>query len=91
MKQPTYQSAHKKQRDKHRNQRSGHRHNRETDLPRAFECRLESPLTLFDVPIHILDDHNGIIDDEPDRNGDRHQRKIIEAVMEQIHAAEGRS
>ena len=46
---------------------------RKADFARAFERRLEWGLAIFDVPIDILYDHDGVVDHEPDRDGERHQ------------------
>ena len=36
----------------------------------------------------VLDHHDGIVDDEADRDGKRHQRKVVEHVAHEPHAGE---
>ncbi len=38
---------------------------------------------------NILEDHDGVVDDEPGGNRQRHERKVIDAVAHQIHRAAG--
>ena len=44
---------------------------------------------VLDEAEDIFDDHDGVIDHEADGDGDRHEREIIEAVMQQVHHAKG--
>ena len=37
----------------------------------------------------VLDDDDGIVDDETGGDGQRHERQIVEAVAEQVHPTEG--
>ena len=37
---------------------------------------------------HVFEDDDGVIDDKPGGDGQRHQRQIVEAVAHQIHRAE---
>ena len=37
----------------------------------------------------VFHHHDGVIHHEPGRDGKRHQRKVVEAVAEQIHHGEG--
>src|SRR5947209_17802890 len=37
----------------------------------------------------VLDDHDGVIHNEPGGNGQRHEREIVDAVSQQIHHPEG--
>ena len=39
----------------------------------------------LDVPVDVLQHHDRIVDDEADRDRERHQRKIVEAVAEDVH------
>ena len=55
----------------------------------ALERRLERLLALLDVARDVLDHHDGVVDDEAGRDGQRHQRQVVEAVAEQLHHAEG--
>ena len=53
-----------------------------------FERRFHRLHSLFEIARNVLDDDDRVIHHEPGRNGQRHQRKIIEAVAEQIHHTE---
>jgi hypothetical protein len=43
----------------------------------------------FHVARDVLDHHDGIVHHEAGRNGERHQREIVEAEAERVHGAEG--
>ena len=43
---------------------------------------------VLDMAIDILHHHDGVIDHEADRDGERHQRQIVDAEMHQIHRRE---
>ena len=43
----------------------------------------------LDVARDVLDHHDGIVDDEAGRDGERHQGEIVKAVSQQVHDAEG--
>ncbi len=49
---------------------------------------LHGRVALFDKAEDILDDYDGIIDHETDRDGDGHQGQVIQAVVQQVHHAE---
>ena len=44
---------------------------------------------LFQVAHDVLDDDDGVVDDEADRDGQGHQRQIVEAVAEHVEHGEG--
>ena len=50
-----------------------------------FERRLARAHAVLDVAIDVLHHHDGVVDHEADRDGQRHQRQIVEAEAEQIH------
>ena len=50
--------------------------------------RGERRLAMLDVAIDVLHHDNGVIDHEADRDGERHQRQVVEAEMHQIHRRE---
>ena len=83
------QAAHEQQRDEHGDQRRTDRDHGKPDLAGAVECGLHRGLALLDVAIDILNDDNRIVHHEPDRNGDRHQREIVDAVIQQVHEGAG--
>ena len=57
------------------------RHHREADLARAFERRLERRLAVLDMAVDVLHHHDGVVDHEADRDGERHQRQVVEAEI----------
>ena len=86
--QPADDAAHQQERNEHRDQRAGDRQHGEADLARALERRLERRLAVLDVAIDVLHHHDGVVDHEADRDGQRHQRQVVEAEMHQIHRRE---
>ena len=42
-------------------------------------------VAVLDVAVDILDHDDGIVDHEADRDGQRHQREVVEAEVEQVH------
>ena len=87
--QPADDAAHEKQRDEDCDQRKGNRDDREADLPRPFEGGIEGALPLLDVTHDVLDHDDRIVDDKTDRDRQRHQRNVIEAVADGIHHPKG--
>ena len=61
----------------------------EPDLGRPFERRLEARLSHLHVADDVLEHHDGIIDDEAHGQGQRHEREVVDAVVEQVHHREG--
>ncbi len=83
-------AAHQQHRDEDGDQRDRHRDDGEPHLARALEGRFQRRLARLDVTDDVLDHHDRVVDDEADRDGEPHQRQVVEAVAEQIHDAEGR-
>ena len=81
-------AAHQQQRNEHRGERQRHRENREPDLARAVERRLQCRLPLLHVPDDVLEHHNRVVHDESHGERERHQRQIVEAVAHQVHHRE---
>jgi hypothetical protein len=54
----------------------------------AFERGFQWRIACFDIADDVFDHHDRVIDDEAGRDGQRHQRKIVEAESGQIHDAE---
>ena len=77
--------AQEQDRNEHCDQREADRQHRKADFARPFERRLERGLAIFDVPIDILHDDDGVVDHEPDRDGERHQRNGVDAEIEKVH------
>ena len=89
-KQPPDQAAHQQQRDEDRNQRQGHRHDREADLARSGQSSFKRRCARLDVAIDIFNHDDGIVDDEPDRDRQRHQRYVVDGVADEVHDRAGR-
>ena len=87
--QPPDDAAHQQQRNQHRNQRNADRHDGEGDFARASERGGERLLALFDIAGDVLEHHDRVVDDEADRNRQRHQRQIVEAVAGDPHQRAG--
>ena len=52
--------------------------------------RLEGRLPVGVHPSHaVLEEDNGVIDEEADGEREREQREIVDAVIEQLHHGEG--
>ena len=51
--------------------------------------RLAGLLALLDMADDIFQHDDGVVDDEADRQGQRHQRQIVEAVAQERHGREG--
>jgi hypothetical protein len=62
----------------------------ERHLPGAVQRRLHRLLAHLHVPDDVLQHHDGIVDDEADAERQRHQREVVEAVVEQVHDGERR-
>ena len=56
---------------------------------RAVHRGVEGLHALFEIARDVLDDHDGVVDNEAGGDGERHQREIVDGVAEQIHHAEG--
>ena len=39
----------------------------------------------LDVAVDVLEHHDGVVDHEADRDGERHEREVVEAVVEHVH------
>ena len=87
--QPAENAAEKEQRDEDGGQREGHRDDGETDLARPVEGGLHAALAHLQMPDDILQHDDGVVDDETDRQGQRHQRDVVDGVVEQVHDREG--
>lgn len=86
---PPDKPGHEQERDEHREQRHRERNHREPDLGRAKPGRRLAILPRLAMPGDILDHHDGIIDDKPGANRERHQREIVEAEPGEPHHCEG--
>ena len=55
---------------------------------RAPQRRLHRRHALFQIAGDVFDDHDGVVHHEAGRDGQRHQREIVDGVAEQVHHAE---
>ena len=54
-----------------------------------FERRFERLFAGLDVARDVLDHDDGVVDDEAGRDGERHQRQVVQREAAQVHDAEG--
>src|SRR5208283_429614 len=80
--------AHEQQGNQYRNQGNGERDDGEADLLGTLQRGLQRRVSFFDESNDVLDDDDGVIDDEPSGNRERHQRKVVEAEARKIHHPE---
>ena len=80
--------AHEQNRNEHGEERHRDRDDRESDLTSPFDGGVERLHPLLDEARDVLGDDDGVVDDEPRRDRERHERQVVEAVAEQIHDAE---
>ncbi len=86
--QPADHARHEQQRDEHGDQRDGQRDDGEADLPGAPERGLQRRHAVLDVAHHVLDHDDRVVDHEPGRDRQRHEREVVQRVAEQRHDAE---
>ncbi len=87
--QPADDAAHQQQRDQHRDQRDADRHDGEADFTGTLEGGGERLLAFLDVARDVLQHHDGVVDNEADGDGKRHQRQIVERIVEYPHQRAG--
>ncbi len=80
--------AHEQERDEHRGERQRHREDREADFRRAVERGLHRRLPHLEVADDVLEHHDRVVDHEPDGERQRHERQVVEAVVQQVHHRE---
>src|SRR5260370_14319678 len=83
-----HDAAHHENRDKDSHERSAHREHGETDFARALHGGIEGLHAAFDVTGDVLDDDDGVVNNETRTDGQRHEREIVQAVVAEIHHAE---
>ena len=81
--------THEEQRNQHRNQRYGEGDDGKADLLRALHGRFHRRVPSFEIARNVLDHHDGVIHHKASGDGERHERKIVEAIAQGIHDAEG--
>ena len=45
-------------------------------------------IPIFEIAGDVLNDHDGVVDDEAGGDGERHQGEVVDGVAEQVHHAE---
>ena len=70
-----------------RRQRQGHGDDREDDLARADQRRLERRLALLDVAVDVLQHDDGVVDDQADRQHQGQQRQRVDREAERRTSA----
>ena len=88
MQQAADNAAEEQHRNEDGNQRDSHGDDGEADLPRGHIGGLHSRLAHFHVADDVLQHDNGVIHNKADRQRQRHQRKVVEAVAQQVHHSE---
>src|SRR6185437_14167206 len=62
----------------------------EADFARALVGGLQRLHALFDVAIDVFQHHDGIVDHEAHRDGQRHQRKMVRSKVSSTSRTEAR-
>jgi hypothetical protein len=84
-KQRPCQSALQADRGVHRRERNRHGDDRAYQLARPEQGRLVSAVSLSQVALDVLDDDNGVVHHQPDREHDGKQREQVECKSECVH------
>ena len=53
--------------------------------PAPLQRRLHRRHAVLDVAVDVLEHHDRVVDDEADRDRQRHQRQVVEAEADQVH------
>ena len=85
---PPDESAHEENGNEDSRQRHGHRYDREGNLATAVERGLHSRATFFPVAHDVFKNDDGVVNDEPNSECERHQREIVEAETCELHHGE---
>ena len=86
--QPAEDAAHEQDRNEHGDQRNADRDDGEADLGRAIEGGAQRRFARLGVAHDIFDHHDGVVDDEADGDGQRHQREIVDREAEEPHGGQ---
>ena len=81
-------ARHEQERDEHGDQRDRERDDGEADLSRAAIGGFERRHAVLDEAHHVLDHDDRVVHDEAGRDGERHEREVVEPVAQQRHDAE---
>ena len=88
--QPADDAAHEQQ----RNEGGDQRHARSTSTVKPIclapiKRRAQRRIAALEIAEHVLDHHDGVVDDEADRNRERHQRQIVDREAGRPHRRAG--
>ena len=81
-------SAHEQQWNEHGDQGDGDGYDGEADLLRAHERRGDAVAALLKIAEDVFQHDDCVIHDQTDRKRQRHQRQVIQAVVQGVHDAE---
>ena len=88
MRQPSDDAAHEQHRNENSGERQRHRDDRERDFLRPVVGGAHRRLAHLHVPDDVLQHDDGVVDDEADAERQRHERQVVEAVVEEVHHGE---
>ena len=80
--------AHEQHGNEDGDERQGDRDDREADLARALQRRLEGLHAFLDMAHDVLEHDDGVVDDEADRQRDGEQRYVVDRIAEHVHEGE---
>ena len=86
--QPADDPAHQEQRYEHGDEREADRHDRKADLTGALDRRLHRAQPILEMAVDVLEHDDRVVDDKANRDRQRHQRQIVEAVAQHVHDRE---
>ena len=82
-------AAHEGDGEEHRHEGEGGRQHRQADLPRALDGRLEGgEFLLLHEPVDVLQDHDGVVDDDADRQRQGEQGQDVQGESHGVHEGE---
>src|SRR5713226_6114334 len=73
-------ATHHQDRDEDGDKRGAHGEDSETDFAGALHGGGEGLHAVFHVPSNVFNHDDGVVNDETRRNGERHEREIVDAV-----------
>jgi hypothetical protein len=81
-------TRHQQDRNEHRDQRQAHGDHGETDLACAEHGGFARTHARFQMSHDVFKNDHGVVHDETGGDRQSHQRKIVDAVTEQVHRSE---
>jgi hypothetical protein len=83
------QAADEGRRDEHRAEHQRRGHDRSRDLLHRLLRRLQRRLAQAYVALDVLDDHDRVVHDDPDRQHQSEERERVDAEAEGVHGGKG--